>query len=702
MSDISYSGQDSAIKLLAERLVSNHLDLSVSINNSFGSNPKHQNYLKKELDISSRVRRTIIAVIGAGASSKAGIPTSKDAVDILEKKIKIPKEVMEYQLERLGSIFRLRRDEFETQLRALSQFNAQELRNKLQSIYNHRYIPLLGYEILAHMLKHRFLDVIINFNFDELLDQAIDDELGPEEYYKIISDGDCPDKLMSSDRFRAEAYRLDLPVYIKPHGTASYKSTMRFTRDDYYGLPNDIRLVLSNLIHKPKRPITLIVIGFGMRSFEFNGIIDKPAKKSEIFYVNLDCPSPDPPIDNYTTYLIKSDKEEIIGIGGILKKLWENIVDYFEPLYKPKSIERHILISTIFADQKSESLMNDFDIKEYLESRTKIELILSIAKAKGVINIGELDKDRCGRYYDLYKEFSLKLKVKWESLYTFCKNVGFIPSEYGHEILKWENISKNKINNTDQLLLTEKQFEGWLNNYIAELRDCYIHYSNSRYNHEEYAVRFESDARELLIGLFRNDENTEILSRRNTLHDKIFNNPTVLNTHTALKSSTHDLVGKDWDTMLVVAETGAWLTAPDIIERIGQRPNATVLVILGDESRKRDLIKALDEKKIAHIIRHMHWWEHNRHMTVLLRKTQPIASIYFTRRLRSSEISPIRLDGGDSEKILNIFCAYWIKASMKGENKVNFSQLKQPSEYIERIIGEAKRKNGKANMLGIK
>ena len=41
-----------------------------------------------------------------------------------------------------------------------------------------RYYPGLAYEILAHLMKHGFIDAIINFNFDEVLDQAIEDELG--------------------------------------------------------------------------------------------------------------------------------------------------------------------------------------------------------------------------------------------------------------------------------------------------------------------------------------------------------------------------------------------------------------------------------------------------------------------------------------------------------------------------------------------
>ncbi|MBK7939692.1 MAG: hypothetical protein IPJ82_22550 [Lewinellaceae bacterium] len=81
--------------------------------------------------------------------------------------------------------------DFESYLLLMTKFfREQDVRKALQEMFNVRYAPCLFYEIAAHLFKHRFFDVIINFNFDELLDQSIREEMGVADY-KIISDGDC-------------------------------------------------------------------------------------------------------------------------------------------------------------------------------------------------------------------------------------------------------------------------------------------------------------------------------------------------------------------------------------------------------------------------------------------------------------------------------------------------------------------------------
>ena len=41
----------------------------------------------------------------------------------------------------------------------------------------------------GYLFKHRFVG-LVNFNFDELLDRAIDDEVGRQNCWMISSDGD--------------------------------------------------------------------------------------------------------------------------------------------------------------------------------------------------------------------------------------------------------------------------------------------------------------------------------------------------------------------------------------------------------------------------------------------------------------------------------------------------------------------------------
>ncbi len=81
--------------------------------------------------------------------------------------------------------------------------------------------PLLVYELMAHLVKHGFIDHVITFNFDELLDVALPNELGDGAFLRIFSGYECV-----SDRDQEK------PSLIKIHGTVSSPESMRFTDAD--------------------------------------------------------------------------------------------------------------------------------------------------------------------------------------------------------------------------------------------------------------------------------------------------------------------------------------------------------------------------------------------------------------------------------------------------------------------------------------
>ncbi|MBK6976711.1 MAG: hypothetical protein IPH28_06005 [Cytophagaceae bacterium] len=101
-------------------------------------------------------------------------------------------------------------------------------------MFNQRTYPSVFYEILAHIFKNRFVDAVINFNFDESFDQAVLEEISTGELKKIVSDGDCVPYVDL-----VEEHNLKLPLYIKPHGTFSEKSSLRFTKEHYIDIPQE-------------------------------------------------------------------------------------------------------------------------------------------------------------------------------------------------------------------------------------------------------------------------------------------------------------------------------------------------------------------------------------------------------------------------------------------------------------------------------
>lgn len=199
---------------------------------------------------------------------------------------------------------------FETRLALLSHFvGTQKIRSEISKMFNQRLLPPFFYSLSAHLLKSRFIDGIINFNFEELLDQAIEEELGIGQQNFVISDGNIKDY---GDLLNEE--KLVEPFYVKPHGTASHSSTLRFTKDHYIEIPEKIELLLNQLLlgkriktesgSSNKEPyhqfeiLNLIVSGFALESIEFNNILEKTIanynaemnhkKELNIFFINKD------------------------------------------------------------------------------------------------------------------------------------------------------------------------------------------------------------------------------------------------------------------------------------------------------------------------------------------------------------------------------------------------------------------------------
>ena len=206
-----------------------------------------------------------VAVVGAGASYPME-SIADDCATELEKELDGDSHDREVELDRLENVYSLDRNNFETRLTAICRTPEAErkVRDRISENYRHRHPSLLTYELLAHLLHHRFLDAIISFNFDELLDQAVDDELGPNEFRRVVTERDCDPGVPTPPA----------PLYIKMHGTASEPDSLRFTRERYYWTPKSI----IELVEKQFEVEHLVVMNVGCRmsSFDFQYLLRKP------------------------------------------------------------------------------------------------------------------------------------------------------------------------------------------------------------------------------------------------------------------------------------------------------------------------------------------------------------------------------------------------------------------------------------------
>jgi len=633
-----------AIREISWDLVKNHLHASLE--------PSEWNELVENNVLDDPVERRVVAVVGSGASQTAGLPLTREALQILKEESTVPSKALEAELDRLSQIYKLEKDAFETHLRALSisAFEAQKLRDNLQKLYSHRFMPVLGYEILAHMLKHRFLDAIINFNFDELLDQSIEDELDRREYRHILSDGDCPDESELRNRIS------ELPFYIKPHGTARHKSTLRFTREDYYGLPFDIQRVLKYLL--TDKPVVLLVIGFGMQSLEFNHILEEAKEGSKIFHINFSNPTSKNAFRRFgRNELLKVDspnsgKREKNTISEMLTSIWDCTAASLKEEYRPRNISRHILVSKIFSGNVKEN-----NKESYLRGRTVIEICLSIAKAKGLITMSQLTDDRCGKYFDYYKPYNREA-----NFYEMCRQIGLKDIGYSREAMR---LMKEQPETMNPNILSVEEFEKEIDFLYSRVQDNLDPVSRNRLSKNLF--------RETLLEMYHGPE-IELRYQPHSPYTKIFRYPKPIPTYTVMKFYTKQMFYREWSYLFAVAETGQWLMESYFSEQIMKNENAKIYLIVADTIWEEEIRKTFGKRIVD--VKRLPWWEHNRHITIMANQNRtPLSGIYFSRRLRSANINPVLLDNvDDTLSLLESFNAYWIKASRMKEEWISAAE----------------------------
>jgi Effector-associated domain 11 len=406
--------------------------------------------------------------------------------------------------------------------RKLKPNEKQDLKTDLQKIYNRRYLPTHTYEIIAHLFKHRFIDVIINFNFDELLDEAIAEELGKSDYYNILNESDCEEL----DNILIDG-RLKTPVYIKIYGTASSKNSMKFTDDAHaIEVPNEMQEFIEKWIRgqrsddktdESKRITTNIIsLGFDIERSLFIDTLEGNLKEgSKFFQINWrkDPSSRLGSIKQFYQYLddkgdmqnrhirledwakMEERDKELVPMADFWTQLWEkHIVEMFKPLYKPRSIARHKIVADIFyhafkhrkhgdyrhlpdLKQKNETLKSYFRSSAYFFERTVVEVAIALAQNKGVIEPREaIKEDRIGYFYNLYKK-QLPIDVanatfQKDNIKPYCSNLYTLNQIYKDFFKLEQRFSfSNNLLNLQRFVATEWKEEDL--DFLNALPLCY-------------------------------------------------------------------------------------------------------------------------------------------------------------------------------------------------------------------------------------
>jgi hypothetical protein len=584
----------------------------------------------------------VVVVLGAGASAAGcDLPLGPAAGELLAERLtRVNKDVLAEEVTRLRLEYHLNASDFETTLLALNKYDPTRLLDELTNVFGRRFYPSVCYELLAHMMKHRFIDAIINFNFDETLDQSLDDEIGRGNYDRVTGDGDGLSEIEALARERSALIR---PLYIKPHGTASHKSSMRFTRNSYSLLSAELGRLVGGLL--AARPTKLIVIGHAMKSIEFNKILDDNASTVEVFVMDRELPESPLAAPGRFQTIGKDDG----ALDAAVLALWRQVERTFHRR-KPRDVERHNLIPRLFGSKvdvsKAEGNRN---LQKYFHDRTIVELALAIAKAKGFINVRELASGRAGVYFRLFSK-----KAGGESLQKMCANLGLRHVGYSAEVMSLEEPRSDFASGTSSLIVSPADFE----------RSAATSLANRAVSHLLDPSRIHKHRRAFELTLCKMYEGAEVEVQHSYDLEghEVFQSPVSLHTLTALRAQTLEMLeSPTWDALVCVAETGQWLTNEDVTVAIRARGARLGLIVADTTYRKK--IEGIFGDQVKGRLTLLPWWLHNRHLTLLLKNGVPVQGIYFERRLRASTVMPLLLSSDDAKPLLDWYVAYLIKAT---------------------------------------
>jgi ribosomal protein S18 acetylase RimI-like enzyme len=500
--------------------------------------------------------------------------------------------------------------------------------------------PLPAYELLAHMVKHGLIDHIISFNFDEFLDESLLNELGPA-HRRIISE---------RDTLVSETLPQSVSCLIKPHGTISSSRSLRFTRDDVATFPDELATYLQdNILPSSATPTsdgrsiaaTLLIIGFSMRDPAFNRIllesgigriyrIDTKVPDIQHQFAEGPLPSPVP-------------EKLIVHPGGVavLEDIWNSVeqVAADQGIAMPSAM-RHSLLSSLFSQAGKRGTPIS------AQSRARADLLIAAIRSKGKI-----------------------------SLNTLTENPRIARHSSGAEDVLLLGREQILVGDGEESALGGRSYHSrergtLLDGLVALLK---------RYGNENDTARVGEAFEELLAG-----EEIVVARSRDVLNDFQFRAASPIHTAAELRSRTLSILhNPEVRRLLSISKSGYWLTKDWVREAVAYRDrkgfpplSCEVITIRPDEvpplvSGRVDVHKfaiplaASKTSPLGYLA--VHWWEHNRHLTLGLAgddaaTSPPVAGIYFLRRQNNPRIHPVFVDDPvDTATLQHIFWRYRMK-----------------------------------------
>ncbi len=692
----------SALLRLAGKLALNLVDVSTPTDQY--ENVPYNNILRTD-DLASRrigakhiERERFVVVVGADASTAATsgskpLADQEESAEYLREKFEgVKPELIDKKITSIRKQSNaMDLNNFEATVQALCDFNRDMVIQGLEELCGYKHTPSLSYEIIAHLLKHRFVDVVVNFNNDELLDNAIEEELPDSDDYRYIyTAGHCPQNV--KDLYID--YRLRKPMYVKCHGTISHPNSLRLRgRKAFVTEPAIQQHLTDTLIGKLEKennsddeelPLNLIIIGFSMDNIAFNRVLQTVLNNKEkpitVWLFDFDGGETEGKVSKRISKLLRASEkrpsvkvERIpVGKGGRLddqlSKLWEVTSQCFSEPYVPQGIARHQLVNHVFKNYSPVTLKANLKRRlNYLNDRLYLELAIMMLQTDGFIHLSRVGKNRAGKFYQLLRALTNDHVHIGEHL----RNMGM--SKYRSFMHDTYYIHpEKKVQSKDEIL----------DHVIKHLRSnktltnkTFLAHPGSR----NLFIKYAKAIQEKRLGMI-NPKYVDIHGNRFTE----VTTKDVMNTSLAWVYKYRSFLSeeglKTWDVMLTVTEKGRFLYH-DLRETVStdfsNKKFAVVLARFDCDAPMTDYTKSLKSRlrMLGDGLRFRSWWTHNQHMVIFLKRRDNFPSdpekhnwrkdwhrvggFYYTSRMLSRRISPVRLESYDLFKAMIDFAIYY-------------------------------------------
>ncbi len=533
--------------------------------------------------------------------------------------------------------------------------------------------PLLVYELVAHLLKHGFIDHVITFNFDELLDGALTNELGNDAYLRIFSGFEC---VSMRDQNK--------PTLIKIHGTVSSPESMRFTYEKASVFAPGMEEHLMRLIgtgdaldggHRQQR-IHLLSLGYGWRDLSFYGWVRKHARAGNVASLTILREHPglpglfDKPRKTFRNMVLRTVSTSALAADGrplsiedFVWSLVDNVIDRLKAgAYPVQPIARHLILGTMFGDAPS-----------VLLERVRAEVFLHVAKNKGFVHTASAPySPRIDEYFQRLRRRCFEINSA--SFLTELRLDGCLarspdPLGRGTYFTTRANFDNLRDDLASGILPESMRGDG---ESIEVPRFSGLEIERVRIPVHDF-ISGQIDA-------ILKSPDIEVSSRPDRRMHWVFSQPGMLGSYSRFGKQLCDLLASDWTHLLAAVESEKFLEVDwlaDVLSRVeGRRLLLVVPSAQGlDGWKLRQQYVECDPSwydRFDILSVETPWWRHNRHFFLPLDLRDDgvcdfKGGIFFRRKCRSNVVSVAYFDNGDGRdcsKLLCDFCSYLDEAEL--------------------------------------